>query len=69
MEEWLESKEENVWIEFPNYKERAKEINQRIESEKRERENRIARAKKEERSWDLIRLCTSMNIVKLGEKI
>ena len=58
MEEWLQSKENSMWTEFPDYKERAKEINQRIEKEKRERENRISRARKEEKSWELIRLCT-----------
>ena len=30
MEKWLEEKEEGKWTEFPNYAQRAKEINQSI---------------------------------------
>ena len=46
MEEWLQAKEGDVWMEFPNYAERAREINQNIQKEKRERENRMERAER-----------------------
>ena len=63
MENWLEEKKENKWIEFPNYDQRAKEINQAILKEERDRQSRIDRAKAEERTWDLMKLCIEL----LGE--
>ena len=59
MEEWLQEKneKESRWIEFPDYQERAKEINQSILREERDRNSRIERARKEERTWDLMKLC------------
>ena len=57
LEKWLEEKDESKWTAFPNYAQRAKEINESIIKEERDRQNRIDRAKKEEKTWELIRLC------------
>ena len=57
LEKWLEEKDGSKWTEFPNYAQRAKEINESILKEERDRQNRIDRAKKEEKTWELIRLC------------
>ena len=51
------AKRETKWTEFPDYARRAKEINQGLEKEKRDRENRIKRAKNEEDTWKLLRIC------------
>ena len=58
MEKWIQDREENKWTSFPDYEERAKEINRSILKEERDRNSRIERARKEEKSWELIRLCT-----------
>ena len=58
LEKWIQEREEgSKWTSFPNYDERAKEINRRILKEERDRESRIERARKEEKSWELLRLC------------
>ena len=60
LEKWIQEREEgSKWTSFPNYDERAKEINRRILKEERDRESRIERARKEEKSWELLRLCMS----------
>ena len=62
MEKWIEERdnvEESRWTDFPNYEERAREINRNLLKETRDRESRIERARKEEKTWELIRLCTS----------
>ena len=46
MEKWLQEKTENKWMEFPNYDQRVKEINQSIQKEERDRQNRIDREKR-----------------------
>ena len=60
METWIEERdnvEESRWTDFPNYEERAREINRNLLKETRDRESRIERARKEERTWDLMKLC------------
>ena len=58
MEKWIQDREENKWTSFPDYEKRAKEINRSLLMEERDRNSRIERARKEEKSWELIRLCT-----------
>ena len=50
---------ESRWTVFPKYEVRAREINRNLLKETRDRESRIERARKEEKTWELIRLCTS----------
>ena len=58
MEKWLQEKSETTrWTEFPNYEERAREINRSIQKEERDRASRIDRAKREEKTWKLMKLC------------
>ena len=57
MEEWLKEREGNRWTDFPDYARRAQDINEGLEKEKRDKENRIKRAKKEKDTWKLLRLC------------
>ena len=59
MEKWIAERDENKWTSFPDYDERAKEINRSLLKEERDRSSRIERARKEEKSWELIRLCTN----------
>ena len=60
MEKWIQERDEmdkSRWSAFPNYEERAREINRNIQKEKKDRESRIERARNEEKTWELIRLC------------
>ena len=58
MEKWLQEKSETTrWTEFPNYEERAREINRSIQKEERDRTCRIERARRKEKTWELMRLC------------
>ena len=60
MEKLIQEKdevEESRWSRFPNYEERAREINRNIQKLKKDRESRLERARKDEKTWELIRLC------------
>ena len=58
MEKWLQEKIGTTrWTEFPNYEERAREINRSIQKEERDRTSRIERARREEKTWELMRIC------------
>ena len=59
MEKWIQERDEideRRWSSFPNYEERAREIKRNIQKEKKNREGRLERARKEEKTWELIRL-------------
>ena len=61
MEKWIQERDEideRRWSSFPNYEERAREIKRNIQKEKKKnREGRLERARKEEKTGEMIRLC------------